>query len=542
MRFLALLLLLLNVLAFAYWYMFDPPPPPQQVHVSAYLPKGVEKLPLLSEVKKADEAIMLADTGAANAVAAQPQPQPVEISEVLPETSSAPVTEASQPLAAKTTTEKTAPPATEPDPFAPEPFETADNAAASMVEPASTANDSIAQLPEASTEIAQASTEPPEVLPTETETTATDIFAAEEVPDLASATPASENPSSPSSAERQVNKSPSTGLFAPSPQTPPAPLASNKSLSDSAARTFSNLANYRTEETPAKDNKNHKTALNANSPNNRPFLSAAELPAANAAPTTAPALPSTEFQPVSQGSRIFQVPTPVANLGLSADTTNDTATAGRPVPPPSPTTVKPPPKATPAVLSTPKPPPTTSSKPANTEQSSATSTTRISTPKPASRQTRSKTLCFRSGTFNQRASAEQAQRWLQNKQVQVSLKADVKKEKIATWLYLPPFQTRALARQAEQELARRGVKDFYLVTKAPWYNAIALGLFNQDASAKRRLAELKRKGYYNVRVQHRYKDQSRYWLDLSLPENQQATLQSFVQTFKVLPPKQVSCQ
>jgi len=488
MRFLALLLLLINVLAFAYWHMFDPPPP-QQVYVSSYLPEGVEKLKRLSEVEKPDETLMVAD--ASNT----PQPASTATKELPPKSE---VADTSLSTIAPKTTPK--PP--------------------TVVDSIPDDTTSIAVEMPMETGVVEMGNAPPTTTP---------------LTHVAENTRSNPKPD---------NNKP-TSIEAPTAvlQNNPSPLpASSKNLPETVARNFARLADFRItkvkkleENTETKTEE--KTLLSAKP--TRQFLSGSEDQSNVSSSTktfTSAVLPTTQFQPVSQGTNILQVPTAIANLGLAVNQPTIAASSKSSL---EKTKVATAIKPTPKNITVQLPNNSTSTQSTKAAKTATTTKNILSSPNtPVSYET----LCFRTGIFNQRASAEQAQRWLQKKQVKVNLKAEVKKEKIATWLYLPAFRTRALARQAEQELARRGIKDYYLVTKAPWNNAISLGLFTQSASVTRRLAELKRKGYYNVKVQHRYKDKSRYWLDLSLPKNQQGILQSFASSLKVLKPKQINCR
>ncbi len=454
MRLVALLLLLLNVLAFAYWQNFDPPPPPQPVHISNYYPKGVAKLPLVSETLD------------------QPSVLLAEATDVSP----------------------TADPAPTQNPAATPPAADAATSTAPAPVPAATATPSATDA------------EPPAV---------------PAVAD-ASAVLVSEN-SLASDATSKVSSTLTTAAV-----ESPAPLA----VTDKVAQSLARVTDFRLTNVQKTE---HKNLLSSNAAS-RQFLEGGASPpktASTAPEVSAPVMPYTQFQPVARGTSILQVPPVIAHLAVAPSPTT------KPQPPSTTHTLGMQSQAKAAPLKTPAAAPVKSA-PVPVKKAQTAAAAPSKTQKNAA--STSKNLCFRSGAFSQRDNAEQARAWLQKQGIGASLKVHEKREKVATWLYLPPFQTRALARQAAKELARRGVRDYSLVTQAPWINAISLGLFTGDTNAQQRLAELQRKGYYSVRVQHRYKDQSNYWLMLKLAEKQRSLLKSFANTFKVLAPQQVNCQ
>ncbi len=519
MRLLALLLLLINLLAFAYWHLLAPPPAPKPVYISAHLPKGVEKLRLLSEVKKAEDEIVVADAGAL----LPPHKTDDEIahgSET--ETASANI---ANPAADTAATELNT--------------EEAENASTVVDHRTAENPDNIAaEVPDIP--IISAPTDAPlAALPDTPLAVPVDIARAEPPAEFVATLPenfantVSPNETAETSETSETAENAGGDMTA---QVPPSPLptTSGRHLSEAVVRDFARLADARLTEADdaAADT---KSLLSANSSSNRLFLSGSAPDAAadlDAAVPVSALPPMSQFQPVRQGSHILQLPPTLAEA--TANTPSTTAAPAQQA------DTQPAAEAPKTAARLSQATPATSSVALNNSEKTATKTVLNTTTN--KNKVSEPTVCFRTGIFKQAASAEQARTWLQKNHLTVHLRSDVKKEKVATWLYLPPFRSQALARQAEQELARRGVQDYYLVTQTPWNNAISLGLFTQDSSVTRRLAELKRKGYYNVRVQHRYQDDSRYWLDLSLRESQHTVLRNFAEHFKVLMPQKISCK
>lgn len=72
------------------------------------------------------------------------------------------------------------------------------------------------------------------------------------------------------------------------------------------------------------------------------------------------------------------------------------------------------------------------------------------------------------------------------------------------WVYLPPLKTRAEIDRRVAALKARGVSDFYVVQEAgQWRNAISLGLFRSEETARNRAARLKKSGVQGVVLERR---------------------------------------
>ena len=79
-------------------------------------------------------------------------------------------------------------------------------------------------------------------------------------------------------------------------------------------------------------------------------------------------------------------------------------------------------------------------------------------------------------------------------------------------ILIPAFTTRAQAVAAVDELVKKGVKDYYIMTEPKYKNAISLGLFREHRFALQQLDDLQKKGV-QAEMQTRYFDRSRHWLD-----------------------------
>lgn len=72
------------------------------------------------------------------------------------------------------------------------------------------------------------------------------------------------------------------------------------------------------------------------------------------------------------------------------------------------------------------------------------------------------------------------------------------------WVYLPPMKTKAEVDKRVAALKARGVKDFYVVQEAgQWRNAISLGIFKSEDTARAMAAKLKESGVQGVALERR---------------------------------------
>ena len=72
------------------------------------------------------------------------------------------------------------------------------------------------------------------------------------------------------------------------------------------------------------------------------------------------------------------------------------------------------------------------------------------------------------------------------------------------WVYLPPAKTKAEVDRRVATLKSRGVQEFYVVQESgQWRNAISLGIFKSEDSARARAAKLKQSGVQDVALERR---------------------------------------
>jgi hypothetical protein len=68
------------------------------------------------------------------------------------------------------------------------------------------------------------------------------------------------------------------------------------------------------------------------------------------------------------------------------------------------------------------------------------------------------------------------------------------------WVIFPPLPSADSAAAKLGELVAAGVRDAFVVMTAKWKNAISLGLYADDESARRRIAEMENMGVLGTQV------------------------------------------
>ena len=86
------------------------------------------------------------------------------------------------------------------------------------------------------------------------------------------------------------------------------------------------------------------------------------------------------------------------------------------------------------------------------------------------------------------------------------------------WVYRPPLEDRARAREEVARLKEAGIEDLWLMPDGEFRNAISLGLYSRREAAYAHAEMLRNKGF-EVEVRPRQKEMERYWLAFTdMPE------------------------
>ena len=158
-----------------------------------------------------------------------------------------------------------------------------------------------------------------------------------------------------------------------------------------------------------------------------------------------------------------------------------------------------------------------------------------------------KITCYKTGLYASKANAKRSADWLTQQTIDNTLITRISANKstqgIKTQLYLAPFNSEREAKIAQQHLRQRHISDHAIIRKGRLRLGISLGIYRNGDSVTNRLAELRAKGYFNVKIQllGQKQLQQRYQLKLSVPENKRALLKKFSQKFRITLPVKTRC-
>jgi len=124
-------------------------------------------------------------------------------------------------------------------------------------------------------------------------------------------------------------------------------------------------------------------------------------------------------------------------------------------------------------------------------------------------------LCVSFGPFAESYQAGELSNWLKENEIQTKQRTESDGKDQLFWIYLSPSESIDEAIEAIEELRVKGIHDYKLIDKGNLQNAISLGLFSNQATANRRLNELKNIGYLPIMVPY-HKTQSVIWVDAKL--------------------------
>lgn len=122
--------------------------------------------------------------------------------------------------------------------------------------------------------------------------------------------------------------------------------------------------------------------------------------------------------------------------------------------------------------------------------------------------------CYSVGPFASEEPADGVVVWLTERGGQVESRWTELRQPKNHWIYLPPLGSTDEARAMLRRLKDDGMQDYVRVMRGPMRNAVSLGLYSKLASAERRMAQLRSKGYEPA-MHTRYKAQRVQWLDVT---------------------------
>jgi len=140
--------------------------------------------------------------------------------------------------------------------------------------------------------------------------------------------------------------------------------------------------------------------------------------------------------------------------------------------------------------------------------------------------------CFRLQGFESAQAIQRARKILERRGAQVIRQGEQPIGNVNYWVFLAPAATQTEALQALHQLQHLGVKDVYLLRSGLKANAISLGVFSSESTARQRVREIQA---LKLQPQIEPLDKSRVqsWLEFTLPANS-AQEKELAQEFKGL--------
>jgi hypothetical protein len=126
---------------------------------------------------------------------------------------------------------------------------------------------------------------------------------------------------------------------------------------------------------------------------------------------------------------------------------------------------------------------------------------------PTSESNRVEGRCWRTGPLDEGDARKLVNRLLASG-IEAEVAVDIRREKVADWVYLPPLETQAAAQAELQRLRGMGIDDLAVVVIGPMRHGLSLGLYAEPGRALQRVAALKAIGV-DARIEPRYLERRR---------------------------------
>ena len=127
--------------------------------------------------------------------------------------------------------------------------------------------------------------------------------------------------------------------------------------------------------------------------------------------------------------------------------------------------------------------------------------------------------CFTIGPFREEQAITSFQSEIKDKVKKTGVRERVEKQHWRYWVFLPSQSSRAKAVTLAADLAKKGLKDYYVIARGEFKNAVSLGHFKDKSLAENRFALIKKMGY-TPKMNAIEKEFTLYWLDYQSKDGQ----------------------
>jgi hypothetical protein len=123
-------------------------------------------------------------------------------------------------------------------------------------------------------------------------------------------------------------------------------------------------------------------------------------------------------------------------------------------------------------------------------------------------------LCYTLGPFRDEEKVEQTKSAIAEHVDDLTIRKREQSEQHRFWVYVAPQKNREMAVNLSKQLAKKKIKDYYIIRSGEKNNGISLGHFKEKKHADRRVKKLSKLGF-DVRMEVIYQNFLVYWLDYS---------------------------
>jgi hypothetical protein len=170
--------------------------------------------------------------------------------------------------------------------------------------------------------------------------------------------------------------------------------------------------------------------------------------------------------------------------------------------------------------------------------------TQVAKANPALNSTNGQPICYALGPFDGLPQAKNISEKLQDLGAFTSERSVTIETPMGYWVYLPSYHSWKDAKDKINDLEKKGLKDLFIVGRGSMKNAVSLGLFKNEDSAKDRVNFLKKMGE-TPKIETQFKQQDQYWIDIDVePGKDQvvATIEKIAQSLTVLELNPRNCE
>ena len=137
--------------------------------------------------------------------------------------------------------------------------------------------------------------------------------------------------------------------------------------------------------------------------------------------------------------------------------------------------------------------------------------------------------CYTIGPFREESEITAFKTRIAKKVSKVSVRQRIEKQHWRYWVYLKDAGSKSKAVKLAADLARKGLKDYYVIARGEFKNSISLGHFKDKTLAEKRFKAIKKMSY-KPEMQAIEKEYTLFWLDYVAKKQHgfsNATLESF---------------